>query len=71
MYLFAVGSVCHTKRFTTGRESSPRFNDDEEIETEARNWLRQVKKDLYAEGFDALVKRWNKYINFGYGYIEK
>jgi hypothetical protein len=27
------------------------------FETEVRKWLRQ-SKDFYAEGFDALVKRW-------------
>jgi hypothetical protein len=29
----------------------------EEVETEVRRWLRQQSKDLYAVGFDALVKR--------------
>jgi hypothetical protein len=27
--------------------------------------------DFYAAGFDALVKRWNKCINVGAGYVEK
>jgi hypothetical protein len=30
-----------------------------------------VKILLYAAGFDALVKRWNKCINVGGGYVEK
>jgi histone-lysine N-methyltransferase SETMAR len=34
-----------------------RFADDEEIETDVRKWLRQQSEDLYAAGFDALVKR--------------
>jgi hypothetical protein len=28
-------------------------------------------KDFYAAGFDALVKRWDKCINGGGGYVEK
>jgi hypothetical protein len=28
-------------------------------------------KDLNAAGFEALVKRWDKFINVGGGYIEK
>jgi hypothetical protein len=35
-----------------------------------RNWLKQ-SEDFYAEGFDALVKRWDKCLNVGGGYVEK
>jgi hypothetical protein len=41
------------------------------VETEVWKWLRQQSKDFYAAGFDALVKRWNKCINVGGGYVEK
>jgi hypothetical protein len=34
-------------------------------------WLRQQSKDFYAVGFDALVKRWDKCICVGGGYVEK
>jgi hypothetical protein len=44
---------------------------DEEVETEVQKWLRQQAKDFYAAGFDALVKRWDKCINVGGGYVEK
>jgi hypothetical protein len=27
--------------------------------------------NIYAAGFDALVNRWEKYINLGGGYVEK
>jgi hypothetical protein len=37
--------------------SGTRFADDEEVETEVRQWLRQQPKDFYAVGFDALVKQ--------------
>jgi hypothetical protein len=39
------------------KERGKRFYDDEAVETEVRKWLRQQSKDLYAAGFDALVKR--------------
>jgi hypothetical protein len=44
------------------------FVDDEVVETEVRKWLR---KDFYAVGFNALVKRWNKCITVGEGSVEK
>jgi histone-lysine N-methyltransferase SETMAR len=34
-------------------------------------WLRQQSKDFYATGFDILVKRWDKCIDVGGGYVEK
>jgi histone-lysine N-methyltransferase SETMAR len=36
------------------------FTDDEEVEMEVQKWLRQQLRDLYAAGFDMLVKRWGK-----------
>jgi hypothetical protein len=48
-----------------------RFADEEEVETEVRKWLRQQSKDFYAAGFDALIKRWDKCISVGGGYVEK
>jgi hypothetical protein len=41
-----------------------------EIATEAM-WLRQQSKYLYAAGFDALVKQWDRSMNVGGGYIGK
>jgi hypothetical protein len=32
-----------------------------------QKWLKQQSKDLYAAGFDALVKRWDKCISVGDG----
>jgi hypothetical protein len=55
-------SVCRVKRFTTGFRNSLK---DEEVETEVRKWLRQQSKDFYFAGFDALVKRWDKYVDVG------
>jgi hypothetical protein len=66
--LFTVGSVCRVKWFCLGGRC---FADDEEVETEVRKWLRQQSKYFYAAGFDALVKRWDKCISVGGGYVEK
>jgi hypothetical protein len=67
-FLFTVGSVCRVKRFITGGK---RFADDEDFETEVGKWLKQRSKYFCAAGFDALVKRWDKCINVGEGYVEK
>jgi hypothetical protein len=38
---------------------------------EAWKWLRQQSKDFYAAGFETLVKRRDKCINVGGGYVKK
>jgi hypothetical protein len=50
-----------------------RFIEDEDAETEVQKWLWLGKqsKDLYAAGFKALVKRWDKFINVSGCYVEK
>jgi hypothetical protein len=63
-----LGSVCGVKNFHLDGDLSA---DDEEVELEVRKWLRQQSKDLYAAGFDALVKRWDKCTNVRGGYIKK
>jgi hypothetical protein len=67
-FLLMSVSVCRVKRFHLGVKRSA---DDEEVETEVRKWLRQQSKDFYAAGFGSLVKRWDKFINVGGGYVEK
>jgi hypothetical protein len=47
------------------------FADDQEVETEVRKWLRQQSKNFYAAGFNTLVKRWDKCINVGGGYVKE
>jgi hypothetical protein len=47
------------------------LTDNEEVEKEVRKWLRQQSKYLYAAGFDATVKRWDKCLNVGGGYVKK
>jgi hypothetical protein len=68
-FLFMVESVFFTK--SSSELGGKHFSDDEEVETEVRNWPRQQSKDFYAAGFDALVKQWDKCINVGGGYVEK
>jgi hypothetical protein len=53
------------------RLGGKRFADDEEVGTEVQEWPRQQSKYFYAVGFDALVKRWDKCVNVGGGYVEK
>jgi hypothetical protein len=67
-FLFMLGNVCRVKLFNLGGK---RFSDDEEVETEVRKWLRQQSKDIHAAGFDELLKRLDKFINVGGGYVEK
>jgi hypothetical protein len=38
---------------------------------QVRKWLRQQSKYFYAAGFEALIKRWDKCITVGGGYVEK
>jgi hypothetical protein len=47
------------------------FADDEEVETEPRKWFRQELRLFFAADFNALVKRWDKCISVGGGYVEK
>jgi hypothetical protein len=67
------GGKCLSRKAVHNRveKRGRRFADDEEVETEVRKWLRQQPKDFSSEGFDALVKRWDKCINVGGGYVEK
>jgi hypothetical protein len=65
--LFTVGSIYGAKRFTCGWQNFAH----EEIEAAMRKWLGQQSKDFYAAGFDVLVKRWDKCIHVGGGYVEK
>jgi hypothetical protein len=40
-------------------------------EMKVQKWLRQQSKGFYAVGVNALVKRWDKCINVGGGYVKK
>jgi hypothetical protein len=71
-FLFTEGSVCRVKRFTTRSKNSLKdVGKSQMMPDEVRTWLRQQTKDFCAAGFDALVKRWDKCIRVGGGYVEK
>jgi hypothetical protein len=38
---------------------------------EVRKWLRKQWENFYGASFEALLKRWDKCINVGGGYVEK
>jgi hypothetical protein len=42
-----------------------------EEETEVGMWLKLQPENFYAADFEALVKRWDKYIIVGEGYVGK
>jgi hypothetical protein len=64
------GGGCRIKRFTTGSKNF--FKDvrkSQIMPDQVWKFLRQQSKDYLAAGFDALVKRWDKCINVGGGYV--
>jgi hypothetical protein len=70
--LFRVGNVCRVKLFTAGSINS--FKDvrkSQMMPDLVRKGLSQQLRDFCAAGFYALVKRWDKCINVGGGYVEK
>jgi ribosomal protein L44E len=64
-FLFTVESVCRVKQLSR-----------EILSRTSKNRRRRPtgcgsEPDIYAAGFDALVKRWDKFINVSGGYVEK
>jgi hypothetical protein len=58
------GKRLSRKSITTGsRNSLTNVRNSQMMADQVRKWLRQQSKDLYAAGFDAVVKRWDKCIN--------
>jgi histone-lysine N-methyltransferase SETMAR len=48
-----------------------RFEDDEEVITEVKRWLRQRPAECYREGTQALASRWRKAKDLEGDYVEK
>jgi hypothetical protein len=70
--LLTVGSVCGAKRFIIdSRNSLKDIRKSQMTPDQIRKWLRQQSKVFCAAGFEAVVKRWDKCINVGGGYVEK
>jgi hypothetical protein len=44
--------------------SAEHFPDDKAEEREVTAWFRQQPKEFYADGFQGLVKRWDKCLNY-------
>jgi hypothetical protein len=71
-FLFTMGSVFRVKLFTTGsRNSLKDLRKSQMMADWVRKWLGQQSRGLYAAGFEPLVKRWEKCISVGGGYVEK
>jgi hypothetical protein len=69
-FLFMLGRVCRVNRFRTGSINSLKdVQKSQMMPDQVPKWLRQQSKYFYAAGFDALVKRWDKCINVGGGYV--
>jgi hypothetical protein len=69
--VFAVGSVYRVKRFTAGLRN---YQGRSKVANDARPGAKVAEttvKNFTVEGFDAFVKRWDKCINVGGGYVEK
>jgi hypothetical protein len=71
--MFSVyGGVCHVKRFTTGSRNAANVSlIPKRFKQRYGSGREQSKEFFYAADFDALVKRWDKCINVGVGYVEK
>jgi hypothetical protein len=58
------------KVFTAGTRNSVKdVRKSQMVPDQVRKRLREQSKDFYAAGFDALVKRCDKCINVGGGYV--
>ena len=45
--------------------------DDDKIENAVKNWPCTQAAEFYEEGICKLLKRYDKYFNLNYGYVEK
>jgi hypothetical protein len=71
-FLFTAGSICRLELFAIGKTNSLKdVRKSQMMPGQVRKLLRQQSKDFYFVGFDALIKRWDKCINVGGGYVEK
>jgi hypothetical protein len=48
-----------------------KYEDDEEVISEVKRWLRQRPAEWYREGIQALTSRWRKVIDSEGDYVEK
>jgi hypothetical protein len=55
------------KEFLGGR----RFKNDEEVKDAVKEWLNGLAAEVYDEGIQKLVTRYDKCLNVGGDYVEK
>jgi hypothetical protein len=55
------------KEFLGGR----RFKSDEKVKNAVKEWLNGLTAEVYDEGIQKLVTRYNKCLNVGGDYVEK
>jgi hypothetical protein len=48
-----------------------RFKSDEEVKDEVMEWLNGLAEEVYDEGIQKLVTRYDKCLNVGGDYVEK
>jgi hypothetical protein len=48
-----------------------KFEEDEEVISEVKRWLRQRPAELYRESIQAVTPRWRKAIDSEGDYVEK
>jgi hypothetical protein len=53
--LYGVKCLSRKAAHSWAEKHGKLFADDEEVETELRNWLRQQSEDFYAARFDPLI----------------
>jgi hypothetical protein len=46
------------------------FSSDDEVKTVVQHWLKTLAADLFDEGIEKLVPRYDKCLNFGGDYFE-
>jgi hypothetical protein len=51
--------------------SRNKFEDDDEVISEVKTWLRQRPAEWYSEDIQALTSRWRKAIDSEEDYVEK
>jgi hypothetical protein len=55
------------KEFLGGR----RFKSDEEVKDAIKEWINRLAAEVYDEGIQKLVTRYDKCLNVGGNYVEK
>jgi hypothetical protein len=48
-----------------------RFKSNEEVKDAIKEWLNGLAKEVYEEGIQKLVTRYDKCLNVGGNYVEK